>query len=70
MEYLLISPRCFDSSKYSDLIIRCEDREFKVHRIVVCGQSKYFSKICDGDWKVRLLEKEYTSSLEYSILLG
>ncbi len=44
----------FSSSKYSDLIIRCEAQEFKVHKIVVCGQSKYFSSICDGDWKVRL----------------
>ncbi|KAI9776086.1 MAG: hypothetical protein M1839_000599 [Geoglossum umbratile] len=40
-----------NSAKYSDLIIRCEGREFKVHKIILCGQSKYFSTICDGDWK-------------------
>ena len=43
-----------NSSKYSDLIIRCEAQEFKVHKIIICGQSEYFSSICDGVWKVRL----------------
>ncbi|KAF2085251.1 hypothetical protein K490DRAFT_67899 [Saccharata proteae CBS 121410] len=37
--------------KYSDLTVQCEDREFKVHKVIVCGQSSYFSKMCDGDWK-------------------
>lgn len=51
---MLTFPSYFESSKYSDLVIRCEGQEFKVHKIVVCGQSKYFSVMCDGDWKVRL----------------
>ncbi|KAH0541720.1 hypothetical protein FGG08_003812 [Glutinoglossum americanum] len=41
----------FNSSKYSDLKIRCEGQEFNAHKIVLCGQSKYFSAMCDGDWK-------------------
>lgn len=41
------------SSKYSDLVVRCEGRDFKVHKVIVCGQSDFFSGICDGDWKVR-----------------
>jgi len=41
----------FHSSKYSDLIIRCEGQKFKVHKAIVCGQSSFFSKACDGEWK-------------------
>jgi len=44
----------FSSSKYSDLVIRCEGQDFKVHKVVVCGQSDYFASICDGEWKVRI----------------
>jgi hypothetical protein len=42
----------FESSKYSDAIIRCKGQEFKVHKVVLCAQSKYFSKAFDGTWKV------------------
>lgn len=42
------------SSKYSDLTVRCEGRDFKVHKVIVCGQSNFFASICDGDWKVRI----------------
>jgi hypothetical protein len=45
----------FNTSKYSDLVILCEGQKFNVHKIILCGQSKYFSTICDGDWKVRLM---------------
>jgi hypothetical protein len=44
----------FRSSKYSDLVIHCEDQKFKVHKVIVCGQSSFFSKACDGEWKVWL----------------
>lgn len=40
--------------KYSDLVVRCEGRDFKVHKVIVCGQSEFFSTICDGDWKVQI----------------
>ncbi|KAI9784670.1 MAG: hypothetical protein M1816_000786 [Peltula sp. TS41687] len=39
------------SSKYSDLIIRCGGQEFKVHKVILCGQSKFFDKACDAGWK-------------------
>lgn len=41
----------YDSSKYSDLVIRCGDREFKVHRAVVCPRSTFFAAACDGYFK-------------------
>ncbi|OJZ80027.1 hypothetical protein ASPFODRAFT_38456 [Aspergillus luchuensis CBS 106.47] len=41
----------FLSSAFSDLTIHTKDQEFKVHRLVICGQSEYFSRLCQGDWK-------------------
>ena len=46
--------RLFKSSKHSDTIIHCDGQKFKVHKIVLYVQSKYFSKIFDGDCKVCL----------------
>ena len=42
----------FNSSDYSDLTIRCEEREWKVHRAIICPQSKFFAVACNGDFKV------------------
>ncbi|MCJ1282827.1 hypothetical protein MMC26_002153 [Xylographa opegraphella] len=39
------------TSKYSDLVIRCHEREWKVHRVVICPRSKFFEIACDGDFK-------------------
>ncbi|KAL1979195.1 hypothetical protein VTN96DRAFT_6523 [Rasamsonia emersonii] len=40
----------FLSSRFSDLTIYTEDQEFKVHRLVVCGRSEYFSRLFNGNW--------------------
>ncbi|KAB8263878.1 BTB/POZ protein [Aspergillus pseudonomiae] len=40
----------FVSSDFSDLTICTADQEFKVHRLVVCGQSAYFSRLFKGNW--------------------
>ncbi|GES66819.1 BTB/POZ domain protein [Aspergillus terreus] len=37
--------------RYSDLTIVCGDREFPAHRLVVCPQSEYFARACDGKFK-------------------
>ncbi|KAK3659701.1 hypothetical protein LTR56_001064 [Elasticomyces elasticus] len=37
--------------KYTDLTIRCGDREWQVHKVVVCAQSPFFAKACDGSFK-------------------
>ncbi|MCJ1435433.1 hypothetical protein MMC27_004806 [Xylographa pallens] len=39
------------TSKYHDLVIRCQDREWKVHRVVICLRSKFFEKACDGNFQ-------------------
>jgi hypothetical protein len=41
------------SEKYSDLIISCHAREFKVHRTILCPQSEVISKLCDIDMQER-----------------
>lgn len=33
------------------MIIRCGDREFNAHRLVLSSHSEFFSKLCSGEWK-------------------
>ncbi|PYI05223.1 hypothetical protein BO78DRAFT_447876 [Aspergillus sclerotiicarbonarius CBS 121057] len=40
----------FFSGEFSDLTICTVDQEFKVHRVVVCGQSEFFSRLYKGNW--------------------
>ena len=44
--------RCFFSSRFSDMTIITTARKFKVHKVVICGQSKYFSRLFNHNWKV------------------
>lgn len=42
--------RLFQSGKHSDLVLRCSDgSKFKVHKAVVCVQSKFFEKACEPE---------------------
>ena len=41
------------SGKYSDLTLKCGSRSWKVHKSVLCLQSDFFAKACDGTFKVR-----------------
>ncbi|KKZ63347.1 hypothetical protein EMCG_02348 [[Emmonsia] crescens] len=43
--------RFFSSSKFTDFIIRTTENEFKVHKMVICGQSEFFSCLFDEEWK-------------------
>ncbi|OGM45159.1 BTB/POZ domain protein [Aspergillus bombycis] len=40
----------FISTDFSGLTICTADQEFKVHRLFVCGQSVYFSRLFKGNW--------------------
>lgn len=42
----------FDDATFSDLTIRLSDRTLKVHRVVLCRQSQYFSTLLTGPFKV------------------
>ncbi|PVH71125.1 hypothetical protein DL98DRAFT_471994 [Cadophora sp. DSE1049] len=43
--------RCFDDDTYSDLTIVCGDRSWKVHRVVVCSQSRVLHAACMTGFK-------------------
>ncbi|KAF2184017.1 hypothetical protein K469DRAFT_580417, partial [Zopfia rhizophila CBS 207.26] len=32
--------------QFSDLVVRCRDDEYHVHRIIMCSQSQWFAKVC------------------------
>jgi len=44
-----------ESAEFSDLILACQDQEFRVHRAIVCLHSAFFSKSCSGDFKAGYL---------------
>ena len=42
----------YNNGKYSDLIIKCGERTFNVHRIIVCTQSKVLAAMINHNFKV------------------
>ena len=44
----------FDDATFSDLNIGLSDRTVRAHKIVLCLQSEYFSKLFASQFKVRL----------------
>ncbi|QDS69893.1 hypothetical protein FKW77_000815 [Venturia effusa] len=46
--------RMLETGKHADLVLRCTEdgKEFRVHKAIVCGQSKFFEKACEpGNFK-------------------
>ncbi|KXT12170.1 hypothetical protein AC579_2433 [Pseudocercospora musae] len=41
----------YDDALFSDLIVKCQAMERRVHKIVVCKHSKWFAKACTSDFK-------------------
>ncbi|CZT12787.1 uncharacterized protein RAG0_16492 [Rhynchosporium agropyri] len=46
-----ITASMFSTGKYSDLLIKCKGKEWKVHRAIVCLQSKPLTAAIDGKFK-------------------
>lgn len=42
----------FGNPKYTDLTVTCGEREWKLHKSIVCLQCDFFDKACDGRLKV------------------
>ncbi|KXS97761.1 hypothetical protein AC578_3189 [Pseudocercospora eumusae] len=38
-------------TRYADLTIRCGERHWKMHKVIVCSRCKFFEKACDGRFK-------------------
>ncbi|KAK5674687.1 hypothetical protein LTS10_012688 [Elasticomyces elasticus] len=41
----------FKTGQYSDLTIKCGERVWHVHKVIVCPQSPFFARACDGGFK-------------------
>ena len=41
--------RLYDCDQFTDLTINFSGRKVKAHRVVLCIQSEYFSKLCNPD---------------------
>ena len=42
-----------DDDEFADLEIKCGSSSFRVHRAIICRQSKFFALACKkGHWKV------------------
>ena len=52
-----------ESGKYSDLALHCDSRKWKVHKSVLCIQSEFFAKACDGEFKVSKPREGLASSM-------
>ncbi|KAF2469470.1 uncharacterized protein BDR25DRAFT_289037 [Lindgomyces ingoldianus] len=38
--------RHFEDAQFSDLVVRCRDDEYHVHRVIMCSHSQWFAKVC------------------------
>ncbi|KAI1391853.1 BTB/POZ protein [Hypoxylon trugodes] len=43
--------KLYRSEEYSDLIITCRGKQYKVHKAVVCPRSEFFATACRGNFK-------------------
>ncbi|TLD11281.1 hypothetical protein PgNI_06453 [Pyricularia grisea] len=39
-------------SDFSDFVVKTKERDFLLHRVVMCSQSEYFEKICTSNFQV------------------
>lgn len=44
--------KLLEDGSYSDFTIRCGDREWKVHKAIVCSQSDIFDTAINGKFRV------------------
>ena len=42
----------FHQGKFSDITVKCREREWKLHRVILASQSKFFDVCCGGEFKV------------------
>lgn len=42
----------YNTDTFSDVVVACNDQEFKVHGVILSAHSKFFAKALNGNWKV------------------
>lgn len=55
--------RAFESGEYHDAIVRCDTREWKVHRVILGASSNYFHIAFADKFKVRLFDPTLAHTL-------
>ncbi|KAK2752547.1 hypothetical protein FQN55_006660 [Onygenales sp. PD_40] len=43
--------KCLRTPQFTDLVIKTPEKEYKVHKVIVCAQSTVFLRMLSGDWK-------------------
>ncbi|KAK3659700.1 hypothetical protein LTR56_001063 [Elasticomyces elasticus] len=43
-------------NKHADITVICAERSWRVHKVILCAQSPFFAKACDGDFKASGLD--------------
>ncbi|KAG7009190.1 hypothetical protein G7Y79_00003g010580 [Physcia stellaris] len=62
-----------ETGKYSDFTITCCAREWKVHRVILCSQSKYFELACEekkfkeGASRILALEEDDADMVDHML---
>ncbi|KAF4627649.1 hypothetical protein G7Y89_g10503 [Cudoniella acicularis] len=41
----------FDSGVFSDLVVRCQNDTYNLHRVILCSQSRFFMRRCNGEFE-------------------
>ncbi|KAJ8608960.1 hypothetical protein MRB53_039399 [Persea americana] len=44
--------RAFTTGEHSDMFIKCGNKEWRAHSIILCGQSAFFDRALNGPWTV------------------
>jgi len=44
--------RLFNSPRFSDITVKCGERAWPAHKLVLCTQSDFFARACEGEFKV------------------
>ena len=57
-------PRLYTSGNYSDLVITCRGKIYRVHRAIICPISSFFEAACSGQFKASCYLQTKLLSLE------
>ena len=63
----------FDDPTFSDITLTLSDRSVKLHRVVLCRKSEYFTKLLTGGFQVhhsRSYEADVPTDRRYRRLAG